>query len=126
MAAIGLLEKYGIKEVADVVFYEINADGTKGKPVLFLDTLKISTIEQTADQAEARGGKGNSPLIIWDYGKELNVNIEDALYSPQSMSVMFGGAGTTPAEITSVNRFEKLLYQRQLLQCQLMELSIMM
>lgn len=108
MAAIGLLEKYGIKEVADVVFYEINADGTKGKPVLFLDTLKISTIEQTADQAEARGGKGNSPLIIWDYGKELNVNIEDALYSPQSMSVMFGGAGTTPAEITSVNRFEKV------------------
>lgn len=29
-------------------------------------TLKVSTIEQTADEAEARGGKGNPPLIIWD------------------------------------------------------------
>ena len=29
-------------------------------------TLKVSTIEQTAEQAEARGGKGNAPLIIWD------------------------------------------------------------
>jgi len=31
-----------------------------------LMTLKVSTIEQTAEQAEARGGKGNPPLIIWD------------------------------------------------------------
>lgn len=49
-----------------VTFYEINTDGSIGKPVLYLDTLKVSTIEQTAEQAEARGGKGNPPLIIWD------------------------------------------------------------
>ena len=40
-----ILDRYGIKEVADVTFYEINADGTPGKPVLYLDTLKVSTIE---------------------------------------------------------------------------------
>ena len=61
-----ILSKYGIKEVADVTFYKINADGKPGAPVLYLDTLKVSTIEQTAEQAEARGGKGNPPLIIWD------------------------------------------------------------
>lgn len=49
-----------------VTMYEINPDGTPGKPVLFLDTLKVSTIEQTAEQVDARGGKGNPKLITWD------------------------------------------------------------
>ena len=85
-----ILDRYGIKEVADVTFYEINDDGTPGKPVLFLDTLKVSTIEQTAEQVDARGGKGNPKLITWDYGKEITVNVEDALFSPKSMSIMLG------------------------------------
>ena len=85
-----ILERYGIKEVADVTFYELNANGTPGAPVLYLDTLKVSTIEQTAEEAEARGGKGNAPLIIWDYGKEINVTLEDALFSAKSMAIMFG------------------------------------
>lgn len=85
-----ILDQYGIKEVADVTLYKINEDGTKGAPVLFLDTLKVSTIEQTAEQSEARGGKGNSPLIIWDFGKEITVTLEDALFTPKSMAVMFG------------------------------------
>ena len=55
-----ILDKYGIKEVADVTFYKIQHDGTPGAPVLFLDTLKVSTIEQTAETASARGGKGNA------------------------------------------------------------------
>ena len=79
-----ILERYGIKEVADVTFFDIDTE----KPVLVLDSLKISTIEETAEQTEARGGKGNSPLIIWDYGKEITVTIQDALYSPKSMALM--------------------------------------
>jgi hypothetical protein len=85
-----ILDRYGIKEVADVTFYEINSDGTPGKPVLYLDTLKVSTIEQTAELAEAKGGKGNSSLIAWDFGKEITLNIEDALFSPKSLATMFG------------------------------------
>lgn len=85
-----ILDRYGIKEVADVTFYKINDDGKPDYPVLFLDTLKVSTIEQTGEQAEARGGKGNPPLIIWDYGKEINVTLEDALFSAKSMAIMFG------------------------------------
>ena len=73
-----------------VTFYKINDDGTPGAPVLFLDTLKVSTIEQTAETADARGGKGNPKLITWDYGKEITVNIEDALFSPKSMAIMLG------------------------------------
>ena len=73
-----------------VTFYELDSNGTPTNPVLYLDTLKVSTIEQTAETAEARGGKGNAPLIIWDYGKEINVTLEDALFSAKSMSIMFG------------------------------------
>ena len=85
-----ILDRYGIKEVADVTFYEINADGSRGAPALYLDTLKVSTIEQTAETADARGGKGNPKLITWDYGKEISVAIEDALFSSKSMAIMFG------------------------------------
>lgn len=87
---MNILDRYGIKEVADVTFYSIQDTGAPGYPVLYLDTLKVSTIEQTAEQAEARGGKGNAPLIIWDYGKEINVTLEDALFSAKSMAIMFG------------------------------------
>ena len=43
-----ILDKYGIKEVADVTFYELQ-NGQPTNPVLYLDTLKVSTIEQTAE-----------------------------------------------------------------------------
>ncbi len=59
-------------------------------PVLFLDTLKVSTIEQTAEQTSANGGRGNGQLIIWDYNKEITITLEDALYSPASMSATLG------------------------------------
>lgn len=89
--AISPLERYGIKEVADVTFYEIDSNtGLPTKPVLYLDTLKVSTIEQTAENTSARGGKGNPELITWDYNKEINVTLEDALFSPKSMAIMFG------------------------------------
>lgn len=90
-----ILDRYGIKEVADVTFYKIKDDGTRGEPALYLDTLKVSTIEQTAETADARGGKGNPKLITWDYGKEINVTIEDALFSSKSMAIMFGNGEVT-------------------------------
>lgn len=85
-----LFRQYGIKEVADVTIYKIDKDGNE-TPFLFLDTLKVSTLEKTAEQSDARGGKGNPKLITWDYGKEINVTLEDALYSPASMALMWGG-----------------------------------
>ena len=104
-----IFDRYGIKEVADVTFYKINADGSKGAPVLYLDTLKVSTIEQTASSADSRGGKGNPKLVSWDFGKEINVTLTDALFSPASMAIMFGdkdgvgiSTGKTDEKITKV------------------------
>ena len=44
---------HGIKpltgdDIADVVFYELDSKGAPSAPVLYLDTLKVSTIEQSA------------------------------------------------------------------------------
>ena len=99
---------FGIKEVADVAFYpanciDVDKDGKisvatnlpegmtadKVKPLLILDTLKVSTIENTAEQADAKGGKGNAPLIIWDYGREITVSLQDAVLSERTLSMMF-------------------------------------
>ena len=91
---MNIFEQYGIKEVADVTLYAIELDENDEEiyiPVLYLDTLKISSVEQTAEQTSARGGLGNPNLITWDYGKEITVNLEDALYTPASMSMLWGG-----------------------------------
>lgn len=97
-----IFEQYGIKEVADVTFYERDTNGNE-KPVLYIDTAKVSTIEKTASTAEARGGKGNPALISWDFGLEINVTLEDALFSPKSMALMQGSGkvveGTTTEPI---------------------------
>ena len=99
-----ILDRYGIKEVADVTFYKIKEDGTQGDPVLYLDTLKVSTIEQTAETADARGGKGNPKLVTWDYGKEISVAIEDALFSSKSMAIMFGNGAVELNNDNTVTR----------------------
>ena len=90
---MNLFQKYGIKEVNDVVFYSINEIGDEVfyTPVLFLDTLKVSTLEKSAQKVSAQGGKGNKKLITWNYGKEITLNLEDALFSPASMSMIWGG-----------------------------------
>lgn len=94
-----ILEKYGIKEVADVTFYDLK----EHYPVLYLDTLKVSTIEQTAEQVDARGGKGNPRLVTWDYNKDITVTLEDALFSAKSMAVMFG-SGKVDATSETIKR----------------------
>jgi hypothetical protein len=48
-------------------------------------------VEQTAENTDAKGGKGNAALISWDYGKEITLNLEDALFSARSLEVMYGG-----------------------------------
>ena len=104
-----IFEQYGIKEVADVTIYKVG--GTSSSPTytpfLFLDTLKVSTLEQTAEQVDARGGKGNPKLITWDYGKEINVTLEDALYSPRSMALMWGGENGVWENVTTITKMLK-------------------
>ena len=91
--------RFGIKEVADVHFYNVNSTVNtledaisiyeSAEPVISFDTLKVSNIETTAEKSEARGGKGNAALISWDYGREITVTLEDALLSMETLSLLF-------------------------------------
>ncbi len=82
-----ILEKYGVKEVADFTLYQIGTNGEPGAPYAIFDSLKVSTPEMTAEETFARGGKGNPKLIGWDFNKEITVNLEDALFSARSLSL---------------------------------------
>lgn len=57
---------------------------------MYFNTLKVSSVDQTTSQIEARGGRGNPAQIGWDYGKDITVTLEDALYTPASQSLMWG------------------------------------
>lgn len=93
---VNIFEKYGIKEVANVYFEALENDAKagvyKGDIVLYLDSLKVSTIETTAENTAAQGGWGNPKLVQWDYGKEINITLEDALMSFESLRFMLGGS----------------------------------
>lgn len=105
------LDRFGIKEVADVRFYDVLSDASAADAVTALqdaeyviefDTLKVSNIESTAESADARGGKGNAALISWDYGREITVTIEDALMSARCLSLLFenNAKGSADGNIT--------------------------
>ena len=85
------MSKFAIKEVADVTFFDIET----GKPVIFFDTLKVSTIENASETAEARGGKGNGTLVTWNYGRTATLTMQDALLSMDSLSLLAGNEVVT-------------------------------
>ena len=114
--AVNIFDKYGIKEVANVYFEALEDDPKsnvyKGDIVLFLDTLKVSTIETTAETTDATGGWGNPKLISWDYGKEITITLEDALISLESLRFMLGGAihrGSSANDPVTVRHTEEVV-----------------
>jgi len=114
---VNIFDKYGIKEVANVYFEALEDDAAAGvyagDIVLFLDTLKVSTIETTAENTAAQGGWGNPKLVQWDYGKEINITLEDALMSLESLRFMLGGAikkpGTAAGDAVIVRHTEEVV-----------------
>ena len=83
---MNIFEYYGIKEVANVYFEDLESNDI----VLYLDTLKVSTVETTAENVSAQGGWGNPKLITWDYGKDINVTLEDAVVSFEELRILLG------------------------------------
>lgn len=75
----------------DVIFY----DTVTKKPVLFLDTLKMSNIENTAEETKLKGGKGNPTILTWDFNREATMAMTDALMSPKSFQILSGNEVTT-------------------------------
>lgn len=104
--AFELNSKFGIKEVADVAFYEpgtvtLDTDGAftaTGDPKFTSDSMKVSTFEFTGENVSARGGKGNAEIISWDFNKEITLNLEDAVITPESLALRYGTE--TPSDVS--------------------------
>lgn len=101
---MNLFQKYGIKEVADITFYDIVEIGDEELyiPILFLDTLKVSDITQSATKTSHSGGYGNQQEQYWESGKKYNVKIDDALFSPASLEMSFGWMRTKISKYISL------------------------
>lgn len=130
---MNIFDQYGIKDVCEGVLYSIHKkkDGS-GEiyyvPALYLDTLKVSSVDKAAENTWATGGLGNSRLICWDFGKEINVSLEDALCTPASLGLCWGGILSTDwkeneisqdygitsnkKEVEKISRMEKVFYPK--------------
>lgn len=84
------LDKFGVVTVMDALLRDVET----GQPLLFLDTLKITSINQEGEQKEIKGGIGANKLIIYDFGRTVTVEIQDALASIASLGIMWGAEET--------------------------------
>ena len=116
---------FGLKEVADVKLYpaggtfttatitteapdgytyvySTGSETTSSDPMFIFDSLKVSNIEVSSEDASATGGQGNPELISWSYSKEITFTMEDALFSLSTLDLMFGANGEIDDSDTSV------------------------
>lgn len=82
------MARFGVREISNVVFKEID---TK-KPVLYLESLKTSSTEVTAEANYVQGGPGNPRRLMFEGNKQINYSMQDSLISPESLAML---AGTT-------------------------------
>lgn len=90
---MNIFKQYGIREVADVVFYSINRIGDEEfyVPVLYFDTLKVSTLDKSVNVVNAKGGPGNGKILSWSFDKDIKLKLEDALFSQTSLDMFLNG-----------------------------------
>ena len=89
-----------IKEVADVRFFKITNGTASTSADLTFNTLKVSNIEFTSEEAFARGGKGNPKLVTWDYNREATLTLQDALLSMETLAMIFGDESGSTASVS--------------------------
>lgn len=94
--------KFGVREICNVAF-KCKADNTKigdrtfmkDELVIYFDTCKTSSLEGSATDVYAQGGRGNPKLVTWSGEKEMKFTFEDALISPLGLSILVGANLTT-------------------------------
>ena len=108
--------RFGVREICEVVFrarstqWLGNRKFYRNEPVLYFDTLKTSSLEGAASTVYATGGRGNTQLVAWEGERTLTFNMEDALISPESFSIL-SGAGLLDAsedEPAYVHMYKKI------------------
>ena len=105
-------DQYGIREVCDLEFYALGADGGKkgADPVFKIDTAKTSTLESATTTVYAQGGKGNPRLIAWEGERTLTFTVEDALISKEGLELLNGDVTSDSKIAIEPNKFADYYY----------------
>lgn len=94
------MARFGSHEVADVTLY----DTTTKKPVLFMDSLKVTNFENTADSSFASGGQGGGKILTWDFNRTTLFNVQNALLDPKAVAIQLGLTDVTTGAATITKR----------------------
>jgi len=93
--------KYASVTVCDVTLYDL----VTKYPVMYFDTLKVTTLEGTAEVTDIQGGQGNATLASVSHSKAINVTFDDAIMTMSSLAILTGGElreGTNDDKIVMV------------------------
>lgn len=78
--------QYAVREVALATFYNL----TTNKPIVYLENLKSSGIENSGEVVYARGGRGNAKIVGFSSNREGKVTLQDAVFTNEVMAMLTG------------------------------------
>lgn len=79
--------KYAAVTVCDVTLYDL----VTKYPVMYFDTLQVTSIDGTTEVTEIQGGKGNPILASVSHSKNIDVQFDDAIMTMSSLAILTGG-----------------------------------
>ena len=79
--------KYAAVTVCDVTLYDLITH----YPVMYFDTLQVTSIDGSTEVTEIQGGKGNPILASISHSKNIDVQFDDAIMTMSSLAVLTGG-----------------------------------
>lgn len=79
--------KYAAVTVCDVTLYDL----VTKYPVMFFDTLQVTSIEGAAETTDIQGGQGNATLASVSHSKTVDVTFDDAIMTMSSLALLTGG-----------------------------------
>ena len=79
--------KYASVTVCDVTLYDL----VTKYPVMFFDTLQVTSIEGAAETTDIQGGQGNATLASVSHSKTVDVTFDDAIMTMSSLALLTGG-----------------------------------
>lgn len=88
------MEYFGIKELYDVTLkaiFPIVINGRKfeeNEPIITFDKIQIGDIQENKVRVHARGGTGNSSLIMWEDTTEVTFSAIEGIASKTSLAIL--------------------------------------
>lgn len=85
------MSKFAIRDITDVTFWKKDNITGVEKPAIFLNSLKMNTIEGTTEMVQVRGGRGNGIYGIFESNRDVKFTMQDSLFDPKMQAARFGG-----------------------------------